>query len=78
MTRATSEMNFSSCPARRSRWKPISMPDVIRTRLQPGAHPFTLVTSISPSFDFAHWTYSDLFSGSWTAYAFADKSFTVP
>ena len=30
------------------------------------------------TFDFAHWTYNDLFSGSWTAYAFADGTFTAP
>jgi hypothetical protein len=29
ITRATSEMNFSSCPARRRRWNPISIPEVI-------------------------------------------------
>jgi hypothetical protein len=56
----------------------ISMPDVVRARLQKGTHGFSIVTSVSPNFDFAHWTYSDLYSGSWTAYAFADGSFTVP
>jgi IPT/TIG domain-containing protein len=56
----------------------VTMPDALRSRLQKGPHGFSLVISVSPSFDFAHWTYNDLFSGSWTAYAFADGTFTVP
>ena len=56
----------------------ISMPPVIGARLQKGTHGFSLVTSVAPGFDFAHWTWDDLNSGSWTAYAFADGSFTVP
>jgi hypothetical protein len=56
----------------------IAMPAPVRARLQPGTHGFSMVTSVSPSFDFAHWTYSDLYSGNWTAYAFADGSFSVP
>ena len=56
----------------------ISMPDAVRARLQKGKHAFSLVTSVAPGFDFAHWTYDDLYSGSWTAYAFADGSFQVP
>ena len=56
----------------------IAMPDLIRARLQTGTHGFSLVTSVAPGFDFAHWTYDDLSSGSWTAYAYANGSFTVP
>lgn len=56
----------------------IAMPDPIHARLQPGTHGFSIVTSVAPAFDFAHWTYSDLYSGNWTAYAFADGQFTVP
>ncbi|MFN2548939.1 MAG: IPT/TIG domain-containing protein [Myxococcales bacterium] len=56
----------------------IAMPGPVRARLQPGVHGFSIVTSVAPSFDFAHWTYSDLFSGNWTAYAFADGTFTAP
>jgi hypothetical protein len=51
---------------------------VLRARLAKGAHPFSIVTSVSPSFDFAHWNYADLYSGSWTAYSYADGNFTVP
>ena len=56
----------------------IAMPDPIRARLQAGSHGFSMVTSVAPGFDFAHWTYSDLYSGNWTAYAFADGTFTAP
>ena len=56
----------------------IAMPDLVRARLQKGTHGFSLVTSVAPGFDFAHWIWNDLYSGSWTAYAFADGSFTVP
>ncbi len=56
----------------------IAMPDLLRARLQKGTHNFSLVTSVAPGFDFAHWTSDDLGSGSWTAYAYAEGSFTVP
>ncbi len=56
----------------------IAMPDVLRARLAKGVHGFSIVTSVAPSFDFAHWNYADLYSGSWTAYSYADGSFTVP
>jgi hypothetical protein len=56
----------------------VSMPGLVRARLQKGTHAFSIVTSVAPNFDFAHWTYADLYSGSWTAYAFADGSFVIP
>jgi hypothetical protein len=56
----------------------IAMPDVLRARLAKGAHSFSLVSSVAPGFDFAYWNYADLYSGSWTAYSYADGSFTVP
>ena len=56
----------------------VTMPAPIRARLRPGAHGFFLTTSVAPGFDFAHWNYSDLYSGSWTAYAYADGTFTAP
>jgi hypothetical protein len=56
----------------------IAMPDVLRARLAKGTHGFSIVSSVAPSFDFAHWNYADLYSGSWTAYSYAAGSFTVP
>jgi hypothetical protein len=56
----------------------IAMPGVLRARLANGTHGFSIVSSVAPSFDFAHWNYADLYSGSWTAYSYADGSFTVP
>jgi hypothetical protein len=56
----------------------LAMPDVLRARLAKGVHPFSIVASVAPGFDFAHWNYADLYSGSWTAYSYADGSFTVP
>ena len=56
----------------------IAMPDPIRARLQSGTHGYSIVTSVAPGFDFAHWTYSDLYSGNWTAYSFAAGTFQVP
>ena len=56
----------------------MALPDPVRQRLLTGAHPYTLTLSVSPAFDFAHWTDEDLGSGSWTAYAYTIGSFTAP
>ena len=56
----------------------VQMPGPLRARLRSGVHSFILTTSVAPSFDFAHWNYNDLYSGSWTAYAYADGTFTAP
>jgi hypothetical protein len=56
----------------------VTLPPFIRARLAPGTHAWSITASTAPGFDFAHWNYEDLFSGSWTAYAFADGSFKVP
>jgi hypothetical protein len=57
MTRATSAMKLSGYPARRSRWNPISMPEVIppavtirpasTTRARLGLHPGAIFASRS-------------------------------
>jgi hypothetical protein len=56
----------------------VTLPPFIRARLAPGTHAWSITASTAPGFDFAHWNYQDLNSGSWTAYAFADGTFTVP
>jgi hypothetical protein len=56
----------------------MAMPLPVRARLASGQHQFSLVSSVAPGFDFAHWNDADLFSGGWTAYAYADGSFTIP
>ncbi len=56
----------------------VVMPPELRTMLKSGAHDWSITTSVAPGFDFAHWNYQDLYSSSWTAYAYASGSFTVP
>ena len=56
----------------------VAMPPELRALLKPGAHAWSITTSVAPGFDFAHWNYDDLYSSSWTAYAYASGTFTVP
>ena len=37
-----------------------------------------LTASLSPGFDFTFWSYSDLYGGAWTSYAYTSAQFTVP
>jgi hypothetical protein len=56
----------------------VMMPPELRATLKPGAHDWSITTSVAPGFDFEHWNYDDLYSSAWTAYAYASGSFTVP
>ena len=50
----------------------------LASRLTKGAWSWSVTASLAPAFDYAHWTYNDLYSGSWTAYAYDAVSFKVP
>src|SRR5262249_15822705 len=56
----------------------MAMPAPVKARLQSGTHQFTITDSLSPNFDFHHWTDADLGPGGWPAYSYAGGSFTVP
>ena len=56
----------------------IALPGPVRSRLQKGTHGFSLTAAVEPGLDFAHWNFTDLGSGSWTAFAFSSGSFTIP
>lgn len=55
----------------------VLMPPELRALLKPGVHAWSITTSVAPGFDFAHWNFDDLYSGAWTAYAYAGGSFTT-
>ena len=53
------------------------VPAPLHALLAPGSYSFSVTTSLAPTFDYAYWTYDDLYGGSWTAYAYDTSSFTV-
>ncbi len=53
-------------------------PPEVTAQLAPGAtYTWSVTLSLAPAFDYSHWIYDDLFSGSWTAYAFDVRNFKV-
>lgn len=56
----------------------LAPPPPIADRLVTGSYTWSVTASLAPAFDYAHWTYSDLYSGSYTAYAYDVQTFKVP
>ena len=54
-----------------------AVPPEVAARLAAGGYVWSVTASLAPAFDYAHWTYDDLFSGSWTAYSFDVQNFKV-
>jgi hypothetical protein len=55
----------------------VTPPKAVSALLQRGQYSWTVIDSLAPAFDYAHWTYEDLYSGTWTAYAYDSVQFTV-
>jgi len=56
----------------------LQMPMNLRARLAPGAHGFSITTSLAPNFDFGHWNYADLCASCGIAYAYDNGQFLAP
>jgi hypothetical protein len=52
-------------------------PPELAPRLTAGNYVWSVTSSLAPGFDYAHWAYGDLGSGSWVAYSYDVRTFKV-